>query len=136
MLNDLLGRDLNIDFTATVDKDLSPMNRTLNRRKQGAGKNPTVKEAQITIEQADNVARLAKSSISPTSDCRSITFALRVTFVPTNVWPPASSSAGSLGLGTPPRHVNEKTITIEQSKLDLTIRRTKCWWMWTNNSAG
>ena len=32
--------------------------------------------------------------------------------------------------------VNEKTVAVEQSKLTCTRRRTTCWWMWTNNSAG
>ncbi|MGC2110178.1 MAG: TolC family protein [Candidatus Korobacteraceae bacterium] len=122
-LNDLLGRDLNVDFRATEDKQLSPLEEDLKAAQAMAlAQNPTVKEAEIKIQQADNVRRLAKSEYIP--DLAASFHYLSpfgVNFVPTNVmglgielnWEP-------FDWGRRRDVVNEKTVAVEQSKLNLT----------------
>ncbi len=121
-LNNLLGRDLSIDFQATEDKELSPVEGDLKSAQALAlSQNPTIKEAEIKIEQADNVRRLAKSEYMP--DIAASFHYLSpfgVNFVPTNImglgielnWEP-------FDWGRRKDVVNEKTIAVEQSKLNL-----------------
>lgn len=121
-LNNLLGRDLAIDFRATEDKELSPVEGDLKAAQTIAlEQNPTVKEAEIKIQQADNVRRLAKAEYVPDIGA---TFhylsPFGVNFVPTNI--------ASVGIeiswepwdwGRKRDVVNEKTVAVEQSKLNL-----------------
>ena len=65
-LNNLLGRDIAIDFRATEDKELSPAEGDLKSAQALAlAQNPNIKEAEIKIQQADTVRRLAKSEYIP-----------------------------------------------------------------------
>lgn len=126
-LNDLMGRDINIDFTATEDKELTATEQDLKTAQNTAlAQNPTVKEAEIKIEQADTVRRLAKSEYMPNVGA---TFQYLSPFgfnyVPTNVmtlgvelsWEP-------FDWGRRRDVVNEKTVAVEQSKLNLTQTRS------------
>jgi outer membrane protein TolC len=122
-LNNLLGRDLEIDFSVSEDKTLSPLEQDLKAAQETAlAKNPTVKEAEIKIEQADNIRRLAKSEYLPDVGASFHYLSpFGVNFVPTNVmaagieltWEP-------FDWGRRRDTVNEKTVGVEQSKLNLT----------------
>jgi outer membrane protein len=121
-LNNLLGRDLTIDFQATEDKELSPAEGDLKSAQALAlTQNPTIKEAAIKIEQADNVRRLAKSEFIPDIAASFHYISpFGVNFVPTNImglgiefsWEP-------FDWGRRKDVVSEKTIAVEQSKLNL-----------------
>ena len=122
-LNNLLGRDLETDFSVTEDKQLSPLEQDLKAAQDTAlSKNPTVKEAEIKIEQADNIRRLAKSEYLPDLGLSFHYLSpFGVNFVPTNIM------AAGLELSWEPFDwgrrrdtVNEKTVQVEQSKLNLT----------------
>ncbi len=122
-LNNLLGRDLEVDFSVSEDKTLSPIEQDLKAAQQTAlAKNPTVKEAEIKIDQADNIRRLAKSEYLPDIGASFHYLSpFGVNFVPTNVmavgielnWEP-------FDWGRRRDTVNEKTVAVEQSKLNLT----------------
>lgn len=122
-LNNLLGRDLNIDFSVTEDKQLSELEQDLPAAQQTAlAKNPSVKEAEIKIEQADTLRRLAKAEYLPDIGASFHYLSpFGVNFVPTNVmgagielsWEP-------FDWGRRRDTVNEKTVAVEQSKLNLT----------------
>jgi outer membrane protein len=127
-LNDLLGRDINVDFTVTEDKVLSQVETDLKAAQATAlTQNPKVKEAEIKVQQADTVRRLAKSEYLPDMG---ISFhylsPFGVNFVPTNVmalgfelnWEP-------FDWGRRRDVVNEKVIAVEQSKLNLDSTRSK-----------
>ncbi len=127
-LNDLLGRDINVDFGVTEDKVLSPVETDLKAAQATAlEQNPKVKEAEIKVQQADTVRRLAKSEYLPDMG---ISFhylsPFGVNFVPTNVmalgfelnWEP-------FDWGRRKDVVNEKVLAVEQSKLNLDSTRSK-----------
>jgi outer membrane protein len=121
-LNNLLGRDLAIDFRATENKELSPVETDLKAAQTLAlAQNPNIKEAAIKIQQADTVRRLAKSEYIPDIAASFHYISpFGVNFVPTNVmglgiefsWEP-------FDWGRRRDVVNEKTIAVEQSKLNL-----------------
>ncbi len=127
-LNDLMGRDINDTFTVTEDKQLSDTEQDLKAAQATAlAENPKIKEAEITIEQADTVRRLAKSEFIP--DFAASFHYLSpfgVNFVPTNVmaigfelnWEP-------FDWGRRKDVVAEKTVAVEQSKLNLTQTQSK-----------
>jgi len=122
-LNNLLGRDLNVDFSVSEDKELSATEQDLKSAQTIAlEKNPKVKEAEITVQQAENVRRLAKSEYMPDIGASFHYLSpFGVNFVPTNVmglgievsWEP-------FDWGRRRDVVNEKTYAVEQSKLNLT----------------
>ncbi len=121
-LNNLLGRDINTQFHALDVTELSPVEENLPAAQaQALVQNPKVKEAEITVQQADNARRLAKSQYLPDLG---VSFhylsPFGVNFVPTNVM--------ALGLefnwepfdwGRRKHEVDEKVIVVEQSKLGL-----------------
>jgi outer membrane protein len=121
-LNNLLDRDLMIDFRAEEDKDLSPTELDLKAAQATAlAQNPKIKEAEIKIQQADTVKRLAKSEYLPDIGASFHYLSpFGVNFVPTNVmgagiefnWEP-------FDWGRRRDVVNEKTTQVEQSKLNL-----------------
>lgn len=122
-LNNLLARDLETEFTVSEDKDLSANELDLKAAQEAAiAKNPTVNEAEIKIQQAENVRRLAKSEYVPDLGASFHYLSpFGVNFVPTNVM------AIGLELSWEPFEwgrrrdtVNEKTVQVEQSKLNLT----------------
>jgi outer membrane protein len=121
-LNNLLDRDLMIDFRAEEDKDLSPTELDLKAAQATAlAQTPKIKEAEIKIQQADTVKRLAKSEYLPDIGASFHYLSpFGVNFVPTNVmgagiefnWEP-------FDWGRRRDVVNEKTTQVEQSKLNL-----------------
>ncbi|MFZ0704903.1 MAG: TolC family protein, partial [Candidatus Korobacteraceae bacterium] len=83
--------------------------------------NPKVKEGEVTIKQADNARALAKSQYLPDLNFSiQYTTPIGYTFVPTKIanagfefrWEPFE-------WGRRKHEVNEKTINVEQSKLEL-----------------
>ncbi len=122
-LNNLLGRDLETDFSVSEAKDLSPLEQDLKAAQDEAlAKNPTVKEAEIKMQQADTIRRLAKSEYMPDLGASFHYLSpFGVNFVPTNImavglelsWEP-------FDWGRRRDTVNEKTVQVEQSKINLT----------------
>ena len=121
-LNNLLGRDINTPFRAENVTTLSAVEESLPTAQATAlAQNPKVKEAEITVQQADNAKRQAKAQYLPDMGA---TFhylsPFGVNFVPTNVmalgfefnWEP-------FDWGRRKHDVNEKVMAVEQSKLSL-----------------
>jgi outer membrane protein TolC len=121
-LNNLLGRDINTQFRAENVTTLSPLEEDLPAAQATAlARHPKVKEAEITVRQADNARRQAKSQYLPDLG---VSFhylsPFGVEFVPTNVmglglefnWEP-------FDWGRRKHDVNEKVMAVEQSKLGL-----------------
>ncbi len=121
-LNNLLGRDINTQFVAINPTELSPVEGNLPAAQALAlSQNPKVKEAEITVQQADNARRLAKSQYLPDLGASFHYLSpFGVNFVPTNImaiglefnWEPFDWNRRK-------HEVNEKVIAVEQSKLSL-----------------
>ncbi len=121
-LNNLLGRDINTRFRAVNVTEVSATEEDLTAAQATAlAQNPKVKEAEITVKQADNARRLAKSQYVPDLGASFHYLSpFGVNFVPTNImglgleftWEP-------FDWGRRKHDVNEKTIKVEQSKLSL-----------------
>ena len=121
-LNNLLGRDINTQFTALNPTELSLVEENLTAAQALAlSQNPKVKEAEITVQQADNARRQTKAQYLPDLG---VSFhylsPFGVNFVPQNVmalglefnWEPFDWNRRK-------HEVNEKVIQVEQSKLNL-----------------
>jgi outer membrane protein TolC len=121
-LNNLLGRDINTQFTALNPTELSPTEDNLpGAQALALAQNPKVKEAEITVQQADNAKRQVKAQYLPDLG---VSFhylsPFGVNFVPQNVmglglefnWEPFDWNRRK-------HEVNEKTLQVEQSKLSL-----------------
>jgi outer membrane protein len=121
-LNNLLGRDINTQFTALNPIELSPVEENLPAAQALAlAQHPKVKEAEITVQQADNARRQVKAQYMPDLG---VSFhylsPFGVNFVPQNVmamglefnWEPFDWNRRK-------HEVNEKVIQVEQSKLSL-----------------
>jgi outer membrane protein TolC len=121
-LNNLLGRDINTQFTALNPTELSPVEDNLPAAQALAlAQNPKVKEAEITVQQADNAKRQTKAQYMPDLG---VSFhylsPFGVNFVPQNVmalglefnWEPFDWNRRK-------HEVNEKVMQVEQSKLSL-----------------
>jgi outer membrane protein len=121
-LNNLLGRDINTPFRAVDVTTLSPVEDNLPTAQATAlAQNPKVKEAEITVRQADNARREAKAQYLPDMGLSFHYLSpFGVNFVPTNVmglgiefnWEP-------FDWGRRKHDVNEKTMSVEQSKFGL-----------------
>ncbi len=121
-LNSLLGRDINTTFRAANPTQLSEIEQNLQVAQAVAlEQNPKVKESEVTVKQAENAKRLAKSQYLPDLGASFHYLSpFGVNFVPTNVmglgfefnWEP-------FDWGRRKHDVNEKTIAIEESKLSL-----------------
>jgi outer membrane protein TolC len=121
-LNDLLGRDINTPFrTAAVPPVTETEMDLAAAQAKALSQNPQVKEAEITVRQADNARALAKSQYLPDLNFSvQYTTPLGYTFIPTNIanagfefrWEPFE-------WGRRKHEVNEKAINVEQSKLKL-----------------
>jgi len=127
-LNDLLGRNINTPChtAAVAPVSLDEMDLASAQAKALVN-NPKVKEGEITVKQADNARALAKSQYLPDLNFSiQYTTPLGYTFVPTNIanaglefrWEPFE-------WGRRKHDVNEKTINVEQSKLELENTRAK-----------
>lgn len=121
-LNDLLGRNINTPFQTAAVAPVSADEMDLSSSQAKAlANNPKVKEGEVTIKQADNARALAKSQYLPDLNFSiQYTTPIGYTFVPTNIanagfefrWEPFE-------WGRRKHEVNEKTINVEQSKLEL-----------------
>lgn len=127
-LNDLLGRDINTQFSTAAVAPVSADEMDLaSAQAKALENNPKMKEGEITVKQADNARALAKSEYLP-----DLSFSIQYTspigysFVPTNIanagfefrWEPFE-------WGRRKHEVNEKTINVEQSKLELQNTKAK-----------
>jgi outer membrane protein len=122
-LNDLLGRDLNTDFRAVPVADMSVEEVDLKAAQVKAlDQHPQIKEAEITVKQADNARRQAKAQYVPDINAAIHYISpFGVQFLPTNVagvglemdWEP-------FDWGRRKHEVNESVVSLEQSKLSLT----------------
>jgi len=121
-LNDLLGRDLNTPFRTAAVAPITPIEQNLEMAQSTALEhNPQIAEAEIDVSKATNARDLAKSQYIPDLNV-SIQYSspFGYNFVPLNVanagfefrWEPWE-------WGRRKHEVNEKTITVEQSKLKL-----------------
>ncbi len=121
-LNNLLGRDINIQFSAANPTELSPLEDNLPAAQaQALAQNPKVKEAEITVKQADNARKFVKSQYLPDLGASFHYISpFGVNFVPQNImglglefnWEPFDWNRRK-------HEVNEKTFQVEQSKLSL-----------------
>ena len=121
-LNNLLGRDINTQFTALNPTELSPVEDNLPAAQALAlAQHPKVKEAEITVQQADNARKFVKSQYLPDLGASFHYLSpFGVNFVPQNVmtlglefnWEPFDWNRRK-------HEVNEKVIQVEQSKLSL-----------------
>ena len=139
-LNNLLGRDLNIAFQAAEDKELSPVEDRPEepRRPWRWRKIPRSKKRRSRSSRPTMCRRLAKSRIyAGYWRLLPLSFALRSQFCSHQChgrW--ASSSAGSRLTGDGASDVvNEKTIAVEQSKLNLDQTKAKSWSISISSSA-
>jgi outer membrane protein TolC len=127
-LNDLLGRDINTPFRTAAVAPVSADEMDLAAAQAKAlQNNPKVKQGEITVKKADNERAIAKAAFLP-----DLNFSVRYTtpigytFVPTNIanaglefrWEP-------FDWGRRKHEVNEKTINVEQSKLELENTKAK-----------
>jgi outer membrane protein len=127
-LNDLLGRNINTPFrTAAVGPVSAEEMDLASAQAKALENNPKVKEGEITIKQADNARALAKSQYLPDLNFSiQYTTPIGYTFIPTNIanaglefrWEPFE-------WGRRKHEVNEKTINVEQSKLELENTKAK-----------
>ncbi len=127
-LNDLLGRNINTPFRTAAVGPISPEEIDLaSAQAKALENNPKVKEGEITVKQADNARALAKAQYLPDLSLSiQYTTPIGYTFVPTNIanaglefrWEPFE-------WGRRKHEVNEKTINVEQSKLELQNTKAK-----------
>ena len=127
-LNDLLGRNINTPFQTAAVAPVSAEEMDLaSAQTKALANNPKVKEGEVTIKQADNARALAKSQYLPDLNFSiQYTTPIGYTFVPTNIanagfefrWEPFE-------WGRRKHEVNEKTINVEQSKLELENTKAK-----------
>lgn len=127
-LNDLLGRNINTPFRTAAVAPVSAEEMDLaSAQVKALESNPKVKEGEITIKQADNARALAKSQYLPDLNFSiQYTTPIGYTFIPTNIanaglefrWEPFE-------WGRRKHEVNEKTINVEQSKLELENTKAK-----------
>jgi outer membrane protein TolC len=127
-LNDLLGRNINTPFRTAAVAPVSADEMDLaSAQAKALENNPKVKEGEITVKQADNARALAKSQYLPDLNFSiQYTTPIGYTFVPTNIanaglefrWEPFE-------WGRRKHEVNEKTINVAQSKLELENTKVK-----------
>lgn len=121
-LNNLMGRDIHTPFRTAPAAELSPAEDNLPTAESKAmEQNPDIKEAEITIKQAENMVRQAKAKYLPDLDV-SVHYLspFGVNFVPTNVsglglefsWEPWDWNRRK-------HEVNEKSLKVEESKVNL-----------------
>lgn len=122
VLNNLLGRDISTEFHTVAVADLTPEEADLKSAQALAlEQHPQIKEAEITVKQADNLRRQAKAEYLPdVSLAVNYVSPFGVQFLPTNV------AGAGLELSWEPfewgrrkHEVNQRVISLEQSKLSL-----------------
>jgi len=121
-LNNLVGRDITIDFHTVQVTELSSIEEDLQAaRAKAVAQNPQVKQAQIGILQAENQRRQAKAQYMPDFNAAFHYLSpFGIDYLPTNFagigvelnWEPWDWNRRK-------HEVAEKTIGVEQSKLKL-----------------
>jgi len=121
-LNNLMGRDIHTPFHTAPVAELSPAEDNLPMAESKAlEQNSDIKEAEITIKQAENMVKQTKAKYLPDLDL-SVHYLspFGVNFVPTNVaglglefnWEPFDWNRRK-------HEVNEKNLKVEESKVNL-----------------
>jgi outer membrane protein TolC len=121
-LNNLMGRDIHTPFRTAPAAELSPAEDDLPTAESKAlEQNSDIKEAEITIKQAENMRRQTKAKYLPDLDV-SVHYLspFGVNFVPTNVagaglefsWEPWDWNRRK-------HEVNEKSLKVDESKVNL-----------------
>jgi outer membrane protein len=127
-LNNLLGRDINTEFHVLNVTELSATEEDLPAAQALAlAQNPKIKEAEITVKQADNARRQAKAEYLPDMGASFHYLSpIGFNFVPTNImglgvefnWEPFE-------WGRRKHEVNERSNAVDQSKLSLDDTRAQ-----------
>ncbi len=128
MLNNLMGRDIHTPFRTAPAAELSPAEGSLEMAESKAlEQNSDIKEAAITIKQAENMVKQTKAKYLPDLDL-SVHYLspFGVNFVPTNVaglglefnWEPFDWNRRK-------HEVNEKNLKVEESKVNLDETRAQ-----------
>ena len=127
-LNNLMGRDIHTPFRTAPAAELSPEEENLPTAESKAlERNSDIKEAEITTKQAENMVRQTKAKYLPDLDL-SVHYLspFGVNFVPTNIagiglefsWEPFDWNRRK-------HEVNEKTLKVEESKVNLDETRSQ-----------
>ena len=121
-LNNLLGRDIHTPFQMAPAADLSPAEDNLPTAESRAmEQNSDIKEAEITIKQAQNMVRQTKAKYLPDLDL-SVHYVspFGVNFVPTNIAGAGVEFSWEAWDWNRRKHeVNEKSLKVEESKVNL-----------------
>jgi len=121
-LNNLLGRDIHTPFQMAPAADLSPAEDNLPTAESRAmEQNSDIKEAEITIKQAQNMVRQTKAKFLPDLDL-SVHYVspFGVNFVPTNIAGAGVEFSWEAWDWNRRKHeVNEKSLKVEESKVNL-----------------
>ena len=127
-LNNLMGRDIHTPFQTAPRRNFRPRRTTCPTAESKAlEQNSDIKEAEITIKQAENMVRQTKAKYLPDLDL-SVHYLspFGVNFVPTNIagagmefsWEP-------LDWNRRKHEVNEKNLKVEESKVNLDETRAQ-----------
>jgi outer membrane protein TolC len=127
-LNELMGRDINTQFRIAPAGELLPAEEDLHlAQAQALSQQPAIREAGLTVKQADIQRRLAKAQYMPELNA-SVHYIspFGIDFLPSNIaaagiefkWDP-------LDWGSRGHTVQQKTIALEQSKQQLEETRAQ-----------
>jgi outer membrane protein TolC len=121
-LNNLLGRDIHSPFQTAPAAELSPAEDNLPTAESKAlEQNSDIKEAEITIKQAQNMVRQTKAKYLPDLDL-SVHYLspFGVNFVPTNIAGAGVEFGWEAWDWNRRKHeVNEKNLQVEETKVNL-----------------
>jgi outer membrane protein TolC len=121
-LNNLMGRDIHTPFQVASAAELAPAEDNLPTAESTAlEQNSDIKEAEITIKQAQNMVRQTKAKYLPDLDL-SVHYVspFGVNFVPTNIAGAGIEFSWEAWDWNRRKHeVNEKNLQVEESKVNL-----------------
>jgi outer membrane protein len=121
-LNNLMGRDIHTAFQTAPAAELSGAEENLSTAELNAlEQNSDIKEAEITIKQAENMVRQTKAKYLPDLDL-SVHYVspFGVNFVPTNIAGAGVEFTWEAWDWNRRKHeVNEKNLKVEETKVNL-----------------
>ena len=127
-LNNLMGRDIHTAFGIAPAVELSPAEENLPTAESRAlAQNSDIKQAEITIKQAENLVRQTKAKYLPDLDL-SVHYLspFGVNFVPTNVAGAGIEFSWEAWDWNRRKHeINEKNLKVEESKVNLDETRAQ-----------
>lgn len=127
-LNNLLGREIHTAFHTSPAADLTPAEDNLPTAEAKAmEQNSSIKEAEITIKQAENMVRQTKAKYLPDLNL-SVHYVspFNVNFVPTNIAGAGVEFSWEAWDWNRRKHeVNEKNLQVEESKVSLDETRAQ-----------